>query len=101
MVRFGGELGMGEKAKRVQPMVEGHDDDAARREMRAVIARLRSAAGDKPAAVNPDHRRQSGAIARRSWRPDIQIEAILGDAGHEWVDVVPDDALERIRPEGV
>src|SRR6202044_4140197 len=80
---------------------ERDDDDAARREMRAVIARLGSGAHDKSAAMNPDHSRQSGAIAWRSGRPDIEIKAILGDAGRERVDVAPNDALQRIGPEGV
>ena len=43
---------MGEKAQRIEPMVERDDDDAARRETRAVIARLGPRADDKPAAVN-------------------------------------------------
>ena len=67
MLRFGGELGMGEKAQRIEPMVERDDDDAARRETRAVIARLGPGADDKPAAVNPDHHRQ--ARRRRQAQP--------------------------------
>ena len=101
MTQFSGELGMGEKAQRIESMVERDDDDAARGEMSAVVARLGSRAGDKSTAVNPDHRRQSGAFARRGWRPDIQIEAILRNAGRERVDVVPDDALQRIPTEGI
>ena len=91
---------MGEKAQRIEPMVEGHDEDAARGEMRAVIARLGAGADDKPAAVNPDHRRQPRAIVRGGRRPDVEIEAILGDAGGARVDVVEHDALQRIWPEG-
>ena len=101
MIGFGGKLGMGEKTQRIEPMVERDDDDAARGETRAVVARLGPGAGDEPAAVNPDHCRQSCAIAGRGRRPDIEIEAILGHAGGVTVDVAPDDALQRIGPEGV
>ena len=92
---------MGEKTQRIEPMVERDDEDAARGKTRAVIARLGAGADDKPAAVNPDHRRQARAIVRGGRRPNIEIKAILGDSGGARVDVVEDDALQRIWPEGV
>ncbi len=100
MLRFGGELRMGEKAQRVEPMVERHDENAARGNMRAVIARLGPGADDEPAAVDPDHRRQPRPIVRGGRRPDVEIKAILGDSGGARVDVVEEDALQRIWPEG-
>jgi hypothetical protein len=100
MLGFGRELRMGEKAQRVEPMVERDDEDAARGKMRTIIARLGAGADDKPAAVNPDHRRQPRPIVRGGRRPDIEIKAILGDSGGARVDVVEDHALQRIWPEG-
>ena len=55
MVQFGGEVGMGEKTQGVQPVVDCDDNDAARRDMGAIITRLRPGAGDESATVNPDH----------------------------------------------
>ena len=48
MLGFGGELGMGEEAQRIEPMVHGHDDNAARRETRAVVARFGAEPTTKP-----------------------------------------------------
>ena len=84
---------MGKEAQRIEPMVKSDDDDATRGETRAVVARFGAGACDKSAPVNPDHRRQPGAIAWRGRRPDVEIEAILGYASHVRGDVVPDDAL--------
>ena len=100
MFQFGGEFRMGEKTQRIEAMVERNDEDAARGKMRAIIARLGAGADDKPAAVNPDHRRQPRAIVRGGRRPDVEIKAILGDSGGVRVDVVEDHALQRIWPEG-
>ncbi len=61
MLGFGGELGMREKAQRIEPMVDGDDDDAARGETRAVIAGLGAGADDEAAAMNPDHHRRACA----------------------------------------
>ncbi len=68
MLRLGGKLGMGEKAQRVEAMVQRHDEDAAGRETRAVVARLSAGADDEASAVNPNHRRQSRS--RRWGRPE-------------------------------
>ena len=92
------EFGMREKAERVEAMVERDHDDAARGELRAVVARLRSRADREPAAVNPDHHRQR-RVARLRRRPDVEIEAILADALDRRVDVVEHDALQGVRAE--
>ena len=63
MLGFGGEFRMGEEAQRIEPMVHGHNDNAARRETRAVVARFGARADDKAAAVNPDHHRQTRALS--------------------------------------
>ena len=101
MARFRGQLGMGEKAQHVETVVHGHDHDAARREPRAVIARLGARAGDVAAAMDPEHDRQPVRSFGRGRRPDIEIEAVLRHAGDGRIDVVPDDSLQRIGPEGV
>ena len=101
MVQFGGELGMSEETQRIEPMIKGDDDDASCRKMRAVVASFGDRAYDKAAAMNPNHRRQARARPRSSGRPDVEIEAILGDAGGVRIDVVPDDALQRITAEGM
>jgi hypothetical protein len=100
MPGFGGEFGVGEKAQRVEPVVERHDEDAARREARAVVARLGAGAHGGAAAVNPDHRGQARTVSRRGRSPDVEIEAILGDAGDGRVDVVEQDALQRVHAKG-
>ena len=51
---------MGEEAQRIEPVVDGDDDDATRRETRAVVARFGARADDEAAAVNQDHHRQLG-----------------------------------------
>ena len=101
MVRFGGEFGMGEEAQRIEPMVKRDDDDASCRKTRAVVARFGARADDRSAAVDPYHCRQARAYPRSSRRPNIEIEAILGDAGGVRIDIVPDDALQRIGAEGM
>src|ERR1700677_2320226 len=98
MIRFGGEFGMGKEAQRVEPMIDGDDDDAPRRKTRAVIARLRAGARDKAAAVNPNHRWQARACPRSRRRPNVEIEAIFGSCGSAEFDVVPHDALHGMRP---
>ena len=97
MFGFGGEFGMGEEAQRIEPMVDGDDDNAARGKTRAVVARLGAGADDEAAAVNPDHHRQARAIAWSGRRPNVQMQAILGGCGAAEVDVVPHDALHGMR----
>ena len=78
---FGREFGMREKTERIEPMVDGDDDDASRGELCAVVARLGARPDDEAAAVNPEQHRQARGLARPHGRPDVEIEAILGDAG--------------------
>ena len=61
---FGGELGEGEEAEDAEAVVHGDDDNVAVGEELAVLAGLGGAAGDKAAAVDPDHDGQ----ASRAWR---------------------------------
>ena len=90
---------MGEEAQRIEPMVDGDDDNAARGKTRAVVARFGAGADDKAAAVNPDHHRQARFCPRSGRRPDVEMEAILGGCSSAEVDVVPHDALHRMRAE--
>ena len=48
MIQFGREFWMGEETQRIEPMVDGDDDNAARGEVRAVIARLGPEPTTKP-----------------------------------------------------
>ena len=100
MLRFAAQFRMGEKAERVEAVVQGHHHDAVGGEPGSVIARLRARADDKSAAVNPDHDGKPVGASRRSRRPDIDIETVLGDAANGRVDVVEDDALKRVGSEG-
>ena len=93
---FGGQFGMREEAERVEAMVDGDDDDPLRRQPAAVVTRLRAGTDDEAAAVDPEQHRQVSRLARRGRSPDVEIEAILGNAGYAGVDVVEDDALQRV-----
>ena len=77
MLGFGGEFRMREEAERIEAVVERHDHDAARREARSVVARLRTRADDEAAPVNPDHDRKLLRIVRFDRRPDVKSEAVL------------------------
>ena len=94
MLGFRCQLGMGEKAERVEAVVERHDHDAAGGEARPVVARLRTRADGEAAAVNPDHDREPFGTLRFGLRPDVEGEAVLGEAACGEVDVVEDDALQ-------
>ena len=89
---------MGEEAQRIEPMIDGDDDNAARGETRAVVARLGAGADDEAAAMNPDHHRQARAVAWSGRRPNVEMKAILGGRGAAEVDIVPHDALHANAP---
>src|ERR1700733_2346622 len=81
MLGLGGELRMGEEAQRMEPVVHGDDNDAARGVKRAVVARFGARADDKAAAMNPDHHRQARFCPGSSRRPDVEKETNLGGCG--------------------
>ena len=71
------QAGKIEIAERVQPVIDRHDDDVARRRERpAVILGIDDAAVRIGAAVDIDHHRAAGARVRPG-RPDIEEQAIL------------------------
>ncbi len=69
-----GESGMGESAKRSQPIVDGHEHDAVARKARTVVIRQRACAHAAAAAVDPNHHRRMRGASRR---PHIQRQAIF------------------------
>ena len=70
---------MREEAEAAEAIVEAHEDDAAPREVRAVVDGRRAAAVDEAAAVDPDHHRQLRR-GRLLGRPDVEVEAVLARA---------------------
>ena len=70
---------MREETQRAHPVVDRHHDDAFARERRTVVHRHAAGTEDQRAAMDPD---QNRAIARAflQWRPDIEVEAVFGDA---------------------
>ena len=77
MRRFRAELRMREIAEHAEPIVDRHDDDAARRELRAVVERLLARAA--PSARRRGSRRTPARLLRIRRRPDVQRQAILAD----------------------
>src|SRR5207253_779944 len=94
---------MREEAEWSEPIVERDDDRALLRESRAVVAFFTAEPGPESAAVDPDEdgtreagrgkrgagrgKREAGSGKRQRVRPDIEVQAILGDAGGEGIDV--------------
>src|SRR5689334_16955473 len=66
---------MREETERAQPVVDRDDDNAVRRELRAVV--VESAVLGEATAVEPDDDRQRG-VAAQGRRADVQVEALLG-----------------------
>src|SRR4029453_4638736 len=78
MLGFPGQLRMGQKSQRADPIVQADDDDAFRCELRAVVDSHRARAFVEAAAIDPEHDRQPGArIPRR--RPYIEEETVFAD----------------------
>jgi len=98
--RLAGELRAREECERVEPVVDGDDDDSLCGQIGSVVARFGSGADDEAATVNPHHDR-GGYFGVQSRRPDVEVETILGNPCRIGVDVVENDALHRIRSEGV
>ena len=78
---------MREKAEGSEPIVERDDDRALLRQPRAVVPLFAAEPGEEPAAVDPYHHRASRRARVQRARPDVEKEAILGDAGREGIDV--------------
>src|SRR4030081_910003 len=80
---------MGEKAEGSEPIVERDDDRALLGERRRVVAFFAAESGPETAAVNPDKngKRGGGSGKRQRPRPDVEVEAILGNSGGERIDV--------------
>lgn len=73
MLGFGGQLGVGEEAQRVEPMIDGDDNNATRGKTRAVVARLGAGADDEAAAMNPNHHRQARLCPQSGRRPNVEM----------------------------
>src|SRR5450759_1974999 len=78
---------MREKAKGSEPIVERDDDGALLREPRTVVAFFAAEPREETAAMNPHHHWPSRRARVERTRPDVEIEAILGDPGGEGIDV--------------
>ena len=72
--------GCARKPKRTEAIGDGHDDDAALRELVAPVERHRRRAVRIAAAVDPDHDGQAFSGCPRR-RPDVQVEAVLARRG--------------------
>lgn len=86
MRRFGGQLGMGEKAEQAQPVIGGDHDHAMPRQLAAVIGRVdprvagsRSAA--IAAAVKEDHHRQAAARPGPRRHAKVEGQTVLAAGG--------------------
>src|SRR5450759_4434264 len=78
---------MREEAEGSEPIVERDDDRALFREPRTVVAFFAAESGEETAAVNPYHHWAPRRVCVQRIRPDVEKEAILGDAGRERIDV--------------
>lgn len=94
---------MREESKRAESIVERNDDGALLGEPRTVVTFFAAEPGPESTAVNPDEhgtgeagrgtrgggrgKRGGGRGKRKRARPDIEVEAILGDAGRKRIDV--------------
>ena len=71
-------VGEVQEAERPEPVVDRDDDDVAvRHELGAVVPRRVARAEDERAAVDPEHHRPLGVVARRC--PHVEVEAVFAD----------------------
>ena len=83
---------MREKAEGSEPIVQRDDDRALLGESSTIVALFTAEAGEESAAVDPDQyggsgARDAGRRKRERARPDVEVEAVFGDTGFEWIDV--------------
>src|SRR5258705_13611351 len=80
---------MREKSKRSEPVVERDDHRTLLREPRTVVSFFAAETGPESAAVNPDEHGapDAGRGNGERARPDVEVEAILGNAGGERINV--------------
>ena len=76
MAGFFSQLGVRVEAEYTQAIVHAHYHHAFRGQHFAVLPRLGSGAGLKPAAVNPHHYRKP-VVRGFGGRPDVEIQAVL------------------------
>ena len=76
--RARGQQRMREQAERPEAVVDRHHDDAAARQLRAVVARLRAGVLLEGAAMEPHQHRHRAAGRRLRGRPDVEEQAVLG-----------------------
>ena len=84
-----------EEAKAAQAVVEAHEDEAAPRELRAVVHGRRAAAVDEAAAVDPHHHRQLRR-GRLLGRPDVEVQAVLARWRAKWRRVAREGLLHAV-----
>src|SRR6266404_8291206 len=89
---------MGEKAEGSEPIVERDDDRALLRERRGVVAFFAAESGPEAAAVDPDKdgKREAGGGKRQRFRPDVEVETVLRNAGGERIDVAVRLVLDAV-----
>ena len=83
---------MREKSKGSEPIVQRDDDGALLGQSSTVVTLFAAEAGEESAAVDPDQyggrgTRDTGRRKRERARPDVEVEAVFGDTGFEWIDV--------------
>jgi len=74
---FRGERRMGEEAERTQPIVQRNDDSTFCGQHGTIVPVFTAEPGKEPTSMDPHHYR---APTVERWRPDVQVEAILGHA---------------------
>jgi hypothetical protein len=87
-----------EKAESAEPIVERHDDGSLLRERGAIVALLSAEARKETTAVNPHEygTRGAGRRKRERARPDVEVEAVLRNAGGERIDVAVRLVLDAV-----
>src|SRR6266849_11090905 len=89
---------MRKESEDIQPVIERHGHDASGGEALAIVARLRTVAGNESTAIEVHQYRQLRVGGFRQC-PDVEVKAILAHTIRTEVHIAEDRALWAARPE--